>query len=92
MAFNDVDNSGQVTHTKAEESKEPGDAGNDSDDSYEELSHSLPMDFEHLSANNNNDPEVPDRLDLLLAEAVETDRATLVTTPENARHQKVNFS
>ena len=54
-------------------------------DSYEELQHSLPMDFsdEAMSNNNNNNKThglqaKPDRLDQLLEQDVDTDRFTIV--------------
>ena len=65
MAFQDVDTSGQIVTTQNEQlgSGKSGQAGhrsvldNDDEDSYEELSHSLPM--EQISGVN----EKPDRID-----------------------------
>lgn len=72
MAFQDVDDSGQImTNGHAE-----GELNNDDhDDSYEELSHSLPAEAVDLIV--TNDEEKPDRLDKLLADSVETDRDTM---------------
>ena len=55
----------------------------DQDDSYEELQHSLPMDFDLSGGNemltsHKSEQLKPDRIDQLLGEEVETDRFTMV--------------
>ena len=54
----------------------------DHDDSYEELQHSLPMDFSNgcndMKGSHKSEMLKPDRIDQLLGEEVETDRYTMV--------------
>ena len=67
----------------------------DKDDSYEELQHSLPMDFNNEEGTKQIEDhwaEKPDRLDQLLAQETPTDRfTTLYTQSPSASPRHANL-
>ena len=72
MAFQDVDESGQIEESKGVPAYQRHD---NMDDSFEELSHSLPLDIVDVMGEGDGKS---DTLDQLLEACVETDRSTLV--------------
>lgn len=72
MAFQDVNDSGQIEEKKGDPVQQRHE---NLEDSFEELSHSLPLDFVDVMGDGDGKP---DTLDQLLEACVETDRSTLV--------------